>query len=195
MRYLYQIVFTIGIMALTMSLTSSLFGQNLDQRLRVTLAGSTVIGTVTSNSSSSFELNLPDGGSRLVMYEKIRRLERSLGTRNYMKEGALIGIGIGAAAGVLYGLLHHETCDLLTLGNAEEECDEIGIKTTVLSAAAWGGGLGLGGLIIGVLVRREEWATIRRPYGSGLSRVSPIFNVVFGQKGNPKVVLGARITF
>ena len=195
MRYLYQIVFTIGIVAMAMSLPASLYGQNLEQRLRVTLAGSTVIGTVASNSSSSFELNLPDGGSRLVMYENIRRLERSLGTRNYMKEGALIGIGIGAAAGVLYGLLHHETCDLLTLGNAEEECDEIGIKTTVLSAAAWGGGLGLGGLIIGVLVRREEWAIIRRPYGSGLSRVTPIFNVVLGLKGNPTVVLGARITF
>ena len=195
MRYLRQFLYIIGIMALAMSLPASLFGQNLGQRLRVTLAGSTVIGTVTSNSPSSFDLNLPDGGSRLVMYDNIQRLERSLGTRNYMKEGVLIGLGIGAAAGVLYGLLHHETCELLTLGSAEEECDEIGIKTTVLSASVWGGGLGLGGLIIGVLVRREEWATIRRPYGSGLSRVSPIFNVVFGQKGDPKVFLGARITF
>ena len=104
-------------------------------------------------------------------------------------------MGIGAAPGVLYDMLHHEACDLLTVGSAEEECDDIGIETTVRSAAAWGGGLGLGDLIIGVLVRCEEWATIRRPYGSGLSRVSPIINVVLDQNENPKVVLGARITF
>ncbi len=195
MKHLQKFIVLMSVMALALSLPAPLFGQNLGERLRVTLENSTVIGTVAAKGQSSFELNLSDGRSQRVIHANIQKLERSLGTRNHGKKGFVIGGGTGVIAGYIYGSLIYNTCQTLTFGTADEECDEIGVEAMVLSSVVWGGGLGLGGLLIGTLIRREEWMTISKPSASGRLRVSPMINVVSGQKENPKVVLGARVTF
>ena len=65
----------------------------------------------------------------------------------------------------------------------------------VQAAAVWGGGIGLGGLIIGSLIRRQEWASIPIPNSVGQLNVRPWIDVTLRGKGNPMVIAGASFAF
>ena len=195
MRCTRKYLFFACLWVFTVCFPSILSAQDVGDRLRVTFLEGSISGTVVSMSSSSFEINQAGNRTRLVLFDDIRKLERSLGTRSYWKEGLLYGAGLGVAAGILYGALTHEACDVLTLGSTEEFCDEVGYKTTILSAAVWGGGIGLGGLIVGSLIRRQEWAAIPIPNSVGQLNVKPWIDVTLREKGNPMVFAGASFAF
>ena len=55
--------------------------------------------------------------------------------------------------------------------------------------------LGLTGLVIGAIVRSEEWETISTPFMSGAPRIKPAINVALDPRKNPRPILGARILF
>ncbi len=174
-----------------------LFGQDIGDLLRVTLMEGSVSGTVVSVDRNGFELNRSGNGTSFVRFGDVLKLERSLGTRSYWKEGLVYGAGVGVAGGILYGALTHEACEVVTLGTGDEFCDELSFKTATLTAAAFGGGLGLCGLVVGSLIRRQEWASIRitMPNSAGQFDLSPWFDV--SRRGNekPMVFAGASFTF
>ncbi|MDE2847554.1 MAG: hypothetical protein OXO51_12655 [Gemmatimonadota bacterium] len=174
-----------------------LFGQDIGDLLRVTLVEGSVSGTVVSVDRNGFELNLSGNGTSFVRFGDVLKLERSLGTRSYWKEGLVYGAGVGVAAGILYGALTHEACEVVTLGTGDEFCDEFGLKTAMLAAAAWGGGLGLGGLIVGTLIRRQEWAAVRitMPDSAGQLDLRPWIDVSWRGNEKPMVFAGASFTF
>ena len=179
----------------TAGFPSTLSAQDVGDRLRVTFSEGSVSGTIVSVDGSSFEISQAGNRTRLVLYENIRKLERSLGTRSYWKEGLVYGACIGIAGGILIGALTHGSCDLLTFGSVEEECDAFGFKVGLVSAAAGGGSIGLGGLIIGSLIRRQAWAVIPIPNSVGQLNVRPWIDVTLREKGNPMVFAGASFKF
>ena len=62
-----EITHLMSVMALTsMSFPSPLFGQSVDERVRVTLEGDKMIGTIASLNQSGFDLNLSESGSLSV---------------------------------------------------------------------------------------------------------------------------------
>ena len=195
MRCIRKCLYFACLWVFTAGFPSTLSAQDVGDRLRVTFLEESVSGTVVSMSSSSFEISQGDNRTRLVLFENIRKLERSLGTRSHWKEGLVYGACIGVAGGILIGALMHGSCDLLTFGSVEEECDSFGFKVGLVSAAAGGGSIGLGGLIIGSLIRRQEWAVIPIPNTVGQLNVRPWIDVTLREKGNPMVFAGASFTF
>ena len=172
-----------------------LFGQDIGQRLRVTVEDDVMIGTVASTSGDSFNIDLQDDGFRSVMYRDITRMERSLGIRTYRKRGFLVGFGAGAIVGGTMGYVAMDVvCVVGTFGLATCD-DEENVEDGILIGVISGGILGLGGLIVGDLVKREEWTSVRSPSASGRLRVSPMVDVVLAQNRNPEIVVGARVTF
>lgn len=169
--------------------------QSVGDHLRVTLMEGSISGTVVSVSGSGFELGLSGDRIRLVPFGTIRKLERRMGTRSYWKEGLLYGAGAGVVVGVVIGRLTHETCDLLTIGTGDEFCDEFGVRAGIVSAALWGGVLGTGGLIIGALIRRQEWMAIAVPTATGHLRVTPWIDVSLREGEAPMVFTGASFSF
>ena len=195
MRCTRKYLFFACLWVFTAGFPLTLSAQDVGDRLRVTFLEGSISGTVVSMSSSSFELGMPGNRNRLVLFDDIRKLERSLGTRSYWKEGLFYGACLGVAGGILVGALTHETCDLLSLGSTEEFCDEFGFKVAAQAAVVWGGGIGLGGLIIGSLIRRQEWASIPIPNSVGQLNVRPWIDVTLREKGNPMVFAGASFAF
>ena len=195
MRCTRKYLFFACLWVFTAGFPLTLSAQDVGDRLRVTFLEGSISGTVVSMSSSSFELGMPGNRNRLVLFDDIRKLERSLGTRSFWKHGLVYGAGAGVAAGILYGALTHEACEVLTLGSTKEVCDEFGFKVAVQAAAVWGGGIGLGGLIVGALIRRQEWAAIPIPNSVGQLNVRPWIDVAVLEKGNPMVFAGASFTF
>ncbi len=180
---------------MSVSHAHDLFGQDIGQRVRVTVEDDVMIGTVTSASGNSFDINLQDGGSHSVMYRDIARMERSLGIRTYKKRGFLIGFGAGAVVGGLTGYFAMDVgCVIGTLGLAP--CDfEEKMEGAIVSGVISGGIVGLGGLIAGEFVKREAWASVRVPSASGRLRIDPMIDVVLARDRNPGIVVGARVTF
>ena len=195
MRYTRKYLFSVCLWVFTAAFPLTLSAQDIGDRLRVTFLEGSISGTVVSMSSGSLELGMPGNTNRLVLFDDIRKLERSLGTRSYWKEGLVYGACIGIAGGILIGALMHGSCDLLTFGSVEEECDAFGFKVGLVSAAAGGGSIGLGGLIIGSLIRRQEWAVIPIPNTVGQLNVRPWIDVTLREKGNPMVFAGASFSF
>lgn len=195
MRIIRKLLFLLCLCGFCTGSPLSLFAQDIGDRLRVSFLEGSVTGTLVSLSSNSLELRLSGDATRLIDFDAIRKLERSLGTRSYWKEGLMYGAGAGVALGLLYGALTHETCEVLSLGSVEEVCDEIGFKTALLAAAGWGGGLGLCGLVVGTLIRRQEWVSIRKPYGAGQLHLRPWVDVSRRDRENPTIFAGASITF
>lgn len=180
---------------MSVSHAHDLFGQDIGQRVRVTVEHDVMIGTVTSTSGNSFIVNLQDGGSHSVMYRNIARMERSMGIRTYKKRGFLIGFGAGAVVGGFMGYHAMDVgCVIGTLGLAECDTEEK-MEAAILTGVISGGILGLGGLIAGEFVKREAWATVRVPSASGRLRIDPMVEVVIAQDRRPGIVVGARVTF
>ena len=172
--------------------STPLQAQSVGDRVRVSVSGNTYVGEVTAVSDGGFEL----GGGRWVRsidYAGIQRLERSTGTRSLWKKGLVYGAAAGAGAGVLYGVLVSGTCEVLTVGTANEECNEVGIQVALVAGAAWGaigGGLGMG---VGALFRTEAWTTI--PLGGTKIAYTPMIQPRVGPDGHFGLSLGMRIRF
>ena len=82
MRLLQRFTILASAMALTsMSFPAPLYGQHVGERLRVTLDGETMTGTVSATSQSGFDLKLWGGKSRSIEYNEIKLLSGALGPR------------------------------------------------------------------------------------------------------------------
>ena len=190
MKYLRQFLILMSVMALTsMSFPSPLFGQSVGERVRVTLEGDKMIGSIASMNQSGFDLNLSEGGSLSVMYSDIKRLERSLGTENYSKKERLTG----GLAGGLVGLFLAAITPCVDLYSCERS-GEIIIEGASKGAIFLGAPLGLIGMVSGALMKKEKWETIPTPSMSGRLRICPMIDVA-SIGGNRRAVVGARIRF
>jgi hypothetical protein len=105
---------------------------------------------------------LPAGGVDTLAFATgaIDRLEVSRGRRSNAGKGALLGLAIGAGAGLVFG----------ALASAEEcsgfGCTEVGPGEVVAVMALFGAtGAGLGALI-GAASHSERWEQVPRPYVS-----------------------------
>ena len=190
MRPLQRFTVLVSIIALTaMSFPAPLYGQRGGERLRVTLDGETMTGTVSATSQSGFDLRLWGGKSRSIVHSEIELLEQSLGTQTYKKRGFAIGFGAGALGGLFLSLAVGPYC------TPHIGCDRITTAEAILGSTVLGTYLGLTGLVIGAIVRSEEWEAIPTPFMSGVSRISPVLDVALDQRRNPIPVLRARILF
>ena len=86
-----------------------LYGQRVGERLRVTLDGEKMTGTVSATSQNGFDLRPWGGKSCSVMHSEIDLLERSLGTQTYKKRGFTIGFGAGTLGGLFLSFLVVDT--------------------------------------------------------------------------------------
>ncbi len=190
MSPLQRFTILVSAVALTvMSFPAPLYGQRVGERLRVTLDGETMTGTVSATSQSGFDLRLWGGKFRSVMHSEIELLERSLGTQTYKKRGFLIGFGAGP---ILAGIV--------AIASANNPCLHGGCKSITAAEAISGitvlsTYLGLTGLVIGAIVRSEEWVTIPTSFMRGASRIKPAIDVALDLQRNPRPVLEARILF
>ena len=190
MRPLQRFTILVSAMALiAMGFPAPLYGQRVGERLRVTLEGGKMTGTVSATSQSGFDLRLWGGKSRSVVYSEIELLEQSLGTQTYKKRGFAIGFGAGALGGLFLSLAVGPSC------TPHIGCDRITAAEAILGSTVLGTYLGLTGLVIGAIVRSEEWETISTSFMSGMSRIKPAINVALDQRRNYRPVLGARILF
>ena len=178
--------------SVVLTASSPLQAQSVGDRVRVSVSGNTYVGEVTAVSDGGFEL----GGGRWVRsidYAGIQRLERSTGTRSLWKKGLVYGAAAGAGAGVLYGVLVSGTCEVLTVGTATEECNEVGIQVALVAGAAWGAIGGVLGMGVGALFRTEAWTTI--PLGGTKIAYTPMIQPRVGPDGHFGLSLGMRIRF
>ena len=187
MRHRQRFILLMSVMALTaMSLPAPLFGQSVGERVRVTLEGDKMTGTVALMNQSGFVLNQLDGRYRSVMYSDIMRLERGLYIGDYRKRGAKIGFVIGAVPGALLGMA---ASGFMTTPSTGEVLVGLGLGTLIFGAPS-----GLLGMGIGASMKKEKWETIPIPSMSGRLRISPMIDVA-SIGGNRRAVLGARIRF
>ena len=191
MRPLQRFTILVSAMALiVMSFPAPLYGQRVGERLHVTLDGEKITGTVSATSQSGFDLRLWGGKSRSVVHSEVELLERSLGTQTYKKRGFTIGFGAGVLMGIFLILPPVDRNCTPHIG-----CDRITAAEAILGSAMLGTCLGLTGLVIGAIVRSEEWETISTPFMSGAPRIKPAINVALDPRKNPRPILGARILF
>ena len=138
-------------------------------------------GSVVSVNESGFGLDPGDSKPISVRYKDLQRLERSLGRKNYSKEG----LGLGLTPGLLV---------LLLAAALNEEGDEAGAKEVL------GGGLliasagGLLGMVIGAAISWEEWEPLPIPSMGGALRIRPMIEAA-SSSDERRAVLGARIRF
>ena len=179
------------LIAVWMSLASSpMAGQQVGDRVRVLVSGESIVGEVTSMDGQRIQL-LRDGRHQTFAPGEITRLERSVGVQSRWKKGLYYGGIVGVGAGVLYGRLVGETCDVLLGEN--KECTEAGIKVAIVAGLTWGaigGGLGAG---VGALIRRETWTAM--PVGGTKVGLSPFIASQLGPNGQSTLLLGAHIRF
>ena len=191
MRPLQRFTILVSAIALTvMSFPAPLYGQRVGERLRVTLDDETMTGTVSATSQSGFDLRLWGGKSHSVVHSEIDLLERSLGTQTYKKRGFTIGFGAGVLGGIFLILPPVDRNCTPHIG-----CDKITAAEAILGSTVLGTCLGLTGLVIGTIVRSEEWETIPTQFMSGASRIKPAINVALDPRKNHRPILGARILF
>ena len=184
---------------MAMSIPLPIFGQRVGERLRVTLDGDTITGTVSATSQSGFDLKAWSEEPRSIMYSEIKLLERSLGTQTYMKRGFMIGFSACALGGILlrFAIDQDQPC-FIPLGFASAKPQDIGCGSRnenaeeAILGCTYAGILGFG---IGAIVRSEEWEAIPAPLMNGEARISIGFDMAFDQRGIPGPVLETRILF
>ena len=177
--------FTSGlVVAFAMFTPVATLGQEMGERVRVTLAGdTTVVGFVTAIRSGELELAREGGGRQVVVQDGVERLERSVEQRQW-KTGSLIGAGVGAGLGVALWVRGEESCLDIAGGCVWVE----GFWNVPPTAIAWG----LVGMGIGALVKRSGWEPIQG-WGPGGGSPGLSADVRVGPLG--RTYLGGRIRF
>lgn len=96
----------------------------------------------------------------------IDRFEVSGGSKRQTKQGALLGLGIGAGVGLIAGVASYKGCQ----PQDELQCAmELGPFGSALGGAMGGGVLGAAvGALVGTMLRTQEWVTVT-PHGVGLA--------------------------
>ncbi len=173
--------------------------QTVGDRVRVTVAGETMIGEVTGVSSGGFDINIEDAGSASVVRSEIERLERSTGIESHWKRGLLIGGIGGLTAGLLAGSEFGDCQRERTLGDVLLDQPGSGCTQTAEEIGwTWGfAGAGIGGILglgVGALIKtRESWLTV--PNRATAWTFRPAIDVRLGREGRLAAVLGGRIRF
>ena len=170
--------------------SSPLAGQDIGDRVRVSVGGTTTIGEVTAVRSEGFDL-LGRGRRQSFGYGQIYRLERSLGTAHLWKKGLAYGAGGGVALGLLLGVFQASACEWLALGIPTGECAEHGLRAAVVAGVNMGAVGGVLGTAVGAFMKRESWTPI--PIDGRRLKVSPMVGPI-GRAGRGGVVLGGRLT-
>lgn len=167
-----------------------LHGQNVGQRVRVTVGNDIYVGEVIAVDGRSFELF---GHGRVVTFTEashIDRIERSI-MRSQWKRGLKWGAITGASGGVLYGVLFGTGCELLTASTATDTCTRFGLGMALFAGAAWGAAGGVIGMGVGALLKEEAWTPI--PLGDRRVEYAPTFQPLVGPNDHPGLSLGVRI--
>ena len=176
---------TIGLfVAFAMFTPVATLGQEMGERVRVTLEGDTmVVGFVTAIRSGELELAREGGGRQVVAQNQIERLDRSVERRQW-KWGSLIGAGVGTGLGVALWVKGEAGC--LDIGGGCVALE--GFWNVPPTAIAWG----LVGMGIGALVKRSGWEPIQG-WGPGGGSPGLSADVRVGRRG--RTYLGGRIRF
>jgi hypothetical protein len=88
--------------------------------------------------------------------------ERSIGQRSRAGKGAVIGLGTGAVAGLILGLVAYEECTGFCVVDP-------GRAGTGAIMALLGGVFGTGlGALFGTTVHEDRWVPVKQPWGSGV---------------------------
>ncbi|HYK82882.1 MAG TPA: hypothetical protein VEU55_07025 [Gemmatimonadales bacterium] len=130
-------------------------------RVRVSLPFQVYTGTVVGQDANWLRLDVPGGTPEVVTLPvaDIQHLEISRPGPSQAMPGALIGLGSGAAVGVLVGGLVYLAKGLSCLD--QKACNR---SSPVATAALIGAGAGgIAGLVIGATMHSEEWEEVARP--------------------------------
>lgn len=170
----------------------SLTAQEVGDRVRVFVAGTTTIGEVTALSDEGFELIGQGRRQSSFKYGRIYRLERSLGARHAWKRGLAYGAAGGVALGLLLGVFQAGACEWLTAGLLDGECAGHGLQVAVVAGVNMGVAGGVLGTAVGALIRRESWTPI--PIAGRRLTSRPMVGPI-GRRGAGGAVLGGRLGF
>ena len=100
----------------------------------------------------------PPTDSLALAFHSIESLERSRGQQSQAAHGAWVGLGAGAAVGLLLGAMTYEEC----VGCLAPDPGRAG---SGLIGAVLGGLFGMGvGALIGRSVHAERWESVRQPW-------------------------------
>lgn len=197
---MYRFVIRLCLLTTVIMVSAASMAQSMGDRVRVTTASDARFdGIVAESASDSFSLRLNDGSPLMVPHGDIVMLERYVGKRSYKKRGFLIGFGLGAAAGIAVGMAVDETCDVSgSVGdvefNVDGGCDSFGLAAGILAGTVYGGGLGLTGLVIGALVKTDQWQEIPKPSVGNL-QLSPMFDVWYSEHSGQNIRVGLSARF
>ena len=186
---MYRFVRLCMLMAVVV-VSSEAMAQSVGDRVRITTSDSSFEGIVSERALDSIDLSLADGSPLSVSHEDISMLERYVGKRTYKKRGFLIGFGLGTIAGIGLGIATSETCDEVV----DVGCEGFGVAVAALGVGAYGGGLGLAGLLIGAIVKTDQWQEVPRP-SVGSLQLSPMLDVGYSRHTGQQIRVGVSATF
>lgn len=125
-------------------------------RVRVAIADARTVGRVEHSSSDSLVLSPSRGGAVAVPWNRIDRVEHSLGRRGRPGRGALIGAGAMTAL----------TVGAIVFGGSDNEVQDDLEDTIMIIALPVNAAVGAGiGALVGLAWRTERWAVV--PVGPG----------------------------
>lgn len=174
-------------LACVMLIPVSTSGQEVGERIRVTLGANWVEGEVVRVSPGQLELAVAGGGSRVFTADVITQLERMV-RKSQGKRGFVIGGGVGWVLGGAFLSWAAESLesDLTTFS------DKVGYFA--IAAPVFGLPCGLIGAIIGSRIKRERWETVPG-WGGGGAAPGLQFGLQPGPKGGASLLVGGRIGF
>ncbi len=144
--------------------------QFIGDRMRITAEnGEEILGRMKS-FDNSFLTILTDSTELSIAYADMVRLQRSLGVRSYYRNGAMMGLGVGAFFSISAAA---------TRGNA---------LAAVVGIGLLGGVGGLTGMMVGATIRREKWKPLDIPDQDAAS-IMPIIGV----SSTGRLALGGRM--
>ncbi len=177
----------IAAVACGMLIPCSMSGQEVGDRLRVTLGANWVVGEVMRMSPGELELGMAGGGARVFTPDAITQVER-LVRKTQGKRGFVIG---GATGWVLGGTYLSMLAEAL-----ESRLTTFSDHVGYFAAAAFGFGIpcGLLGALIGSRIEREQWETVP---GWGRAGAAPglLLDLQSGSRGGTSLLVGGRIRF
>ena len=186
------LVTVIGCMACGMLAPLAASAQTPGERVRVTLStAESIVGVFAESRPDELVLDQEaDGrGLRSVAHDEVLRMERSLGVRSRWKRGLLSGALGGAAYGVGLGLgrFGEVKCGGQGILFGDSTCTGEG-GVVAVSAAAFGLVGAVSGLLVGLLIQKEAWETIK-DWNSRVTTPGLVFDVRPGPQGSTSLAV------